>query len=129
MGGYILLGRTYGVSYVMKINETGNPIWNMTLKGYAGSVTQSWEGGFIVAGATEPKDANTYPRDHDVFVLSGYEGELPIRELSPLGLCLTLLASLLFIWWANSSLVREAMSRLSSPGLGTRSAISRHPTR
>jgi len=90
-GGYILAGWTtsFGAGdydvYILKVDEEGNLVWNMTFGGpgfdIANSIVQSWEGGFLVAGQTSGSPYLTQQRD--ILVLSGYDGKVPVEELFP----------------------------------------------
>jgi arginine repressor len=62
-GGYVVAGYTYSFGagvvdfYVVKLDSSGNVVWTKTIGGnyydYAYSITQSSDGGYVVAGYTD----------------------------------------------------------------------------
>jgi hypothetical protein len=71
-GGYIIAGYTHGISdaYIVKIDDSGNPIWEKTYGGTANdmaySVCRAHCGGYIVAGWTATPDSDD-PADVWIF--------------------------------------------------------------
>ncbi len=82
-GGYIFVGSTKSPEipgylegsdlWAVMLDNTGEVVWN-TAKGYkgeeaAGSVAQTSDGGFIVAGKTNSSDATNYKGGYDMWVM------------------------------------------------------------
>jgi hypothetical protein len=74
-GGYVVAGytRSFGAGlddmYVVKLDSSGNVVWTKTIGGssddWAISITQSSDGGYVVAGRTESFGSG----DEDIFVV------------------------------------------------------------
>jgi hypothetical protein len=74
-GGYVVAGytRSFGAGeddfYVVKLDSSGNVVWTKTIGGssydYAYSITQTSDGGYIVAGRTESFGAGYW----DIYVV------------------------------------------------------------
>jgi hypothetical protein len=69
-GGYVVAGWTYSFGagdsdiYIVKLDGSGNVVWTKTISGsdkdFAFSITQSSDGGYVVAGATKSFGAGSY---------------------------------------------------------------------
>jgi uncharacterized delta-60 repeat protein len=91
-GGFIVIGQTYsygaGISdaWVLKLNSTGNVMWQKTYGGHdyeqAQSIQQTSDGGFIVVGYQDVSGIEPSPSPLDYWVLKlDADGNIPDCDL------------------------------------------------